>query len=73
MKSERGITLMVLVLTIMIIIIISGVSIKIIYGNDSSTVKQVFNETTEQRNKVEKEKEKMDNTIDMMEEEWGLS
>ncbi len=72
MKSERGITLVVLSITIIILSIITYVTIRQFSSNDSDLM-EITDENYKQRNMVEKEKEKMSNVMDSLEEEWGLS
>ncbi len=73
MKNERGITLIALVTTTLILSIIAGVSIKIALGDDNSVVREVTNATETQQYMVNQEKQKTSNVIEKYEEEWGLS
>ena len=73
MKNERGVTLIALVTTIIIMSIIAGVSIKIALGDNDSVVREVMNQTETQQYMVNQEKQKTSNVIKNYEEEWGLS
>lgn len=73
MKNERGITLITLVTTIILLVIITGVSIKVALGDNNSVVREVLNETQTQQYMVNQEKQKTSNVIKNYEEEWGLS
>ena len=70
MKNERGITLIALVTTTLILSIIAGVSIKIALGDDNSVVREVTNATETQQYMVNQEKQKTSNVIEKYEEEW---
>ncbi len=73
MKDERGITMIALALTIVVLSIITAVSIRQITVNNSEAMKEIINETDYQEEMVQDEKDKMDNVIDRYEEDWGLS
>ena len=73
MKNERGVTLIALVTTVIIVSILAGVSIKMALGDNDSVVREVLNETETQQYMVNQEKEKTSNVIKNYEEEWGLS
>ena len=72
MKSERGITLMVLTITIAVMSIITFVSFRQLIGNNSEPMKEMKNEIKNQQKMVENEKGKINNEIESLEEEWGL-
>ena len=73
MKNERGITLIAVVTTMIVLSIIAGVSIKVALGNNDSVVKEVTNATETQQYMINQEKQKTSNVIEKYEEEWGLS
>ena len=73
MKNERGITLIAVVTTMIVLSIIAGVSIKIAIGNNNSVVREVTNATETQQYMINEEQEKTSNVIKKYEEEWGLS
>ena len=72
MKSERGITLMVLAITIAVMSILAFVSFRQLIGNNSEPMKEMKNEIKNQQKMVENEKGKINNEIESLEEEWGL-
>lgn len=72
MKNERGITLLSLVLTIIVILILAGVAV---YGGlyeNGGIINQVKEETQRQQNLVNGEKEKMNTVLQDIEEDWGI-
>ena len=73
MKEERGITLIVLVVTITILLILAGVTIRLAILDNNSMVKEVLNSTEIQQQMINEEKGKTSNVIKNYEEEWGLS
>ena len=73
MRDERGITLITLVLTIMIMIILTGVALNLASLSNNSIVKKVKNETETQQDMINQEKEKANSVIKNYEKEWGLS
>lgn len=72
MKSERGITLLSLVVTIIVMLILAGVAIKGSLNENGGTINQVKDETLKQQNMVQKEKNKMNTVLQDLEEEWGI-
>ena len=73
MRNERGVTLIALVCTIMVLIILTGVTIKLTLVDNNSVIKEVLNATDTQQYMIDNEKEKTSNVIKNYEEEWGLS
>ncbi len=72
MKNERGITLLSLVLTIIVMLILVGVAV---YGGlyeNGGIINQVKEETQRQQNLVNGEKEKMNTVLQDIEEDWGI-
>ena len=72
MKNERGITLLSLVLTIIVMLILVGVAV---YGGlyeNGCIINQVKEETQRQQNLVNGEKEKMNTVLQDIEEDWGI-
>ncbi len=72
MKNERGITLLALAITIIIMLVLAGVAI---YGSlyeNGGTINIVIDETVKQQNMVQKEKDKMNTVLQDVEEEWGI-
>lgn len=72
MKNERGITLLSLVLTIIVMLILAGVAV---YGGlyeNGGIINQVKEETQRQQNLVNGEKEKMNTVLQDIEEDWGI-
>lgn len=72
MKNERGITLMVLVLTIIVMIILSSVVIYLSVIEEGGMVNQVKDETNKQQEMVKQEKEKMNSVLKNQEADWGI-
>ena len=73
MKDERGVTMIALVVTIMLMIIIAGVSLNLAMLSDNSIVKKIKDETDTQQRMVNEENKKTSNVIKRYEKEWGIS
>ena len=73
MKNERGITLIALAATLIVMSILAVVSINVAFVENSSVIRQVENETEAQQQMMEQEQDKTSNIIKNYEEEWGLS
>ena len=73
MRDERGVTLITLVLTVIIMIILTGVTLNLTSLSNNGVVKKVKNETETQQDMINQEKEKTSNVIKNYEQEWGLS
>lgn len=72
MGNERGVTMIALSITIIILSIIAGVSINLGLASNSSIVREVENETDMQREMIDEEQSKTENAIQKYEDEWGL-
>ena len=60
MKSERGITLFSLVITIIVMVILAGVAVYIgVIEDDEGLINRVKEETTKEQEMVQEEKDKM--------------
>lgn len=73
MKNERGITLLSLVVTIIVMLILAGVAINGSLHENGGVINEVKDETIKQQNMVQKEKNKMNTVLQDVEEEWGIS
>lgn len=72
MKNERGITLLSLVITLVVMLILAGVAI---YGSlleNGGIINEVKDETIKQQEMVQDEKDKMNTVLQDVEEEWGI-
>lgn len=72
MSNERGVTMIALSITIIILSILAGVSINLGLASNSSVVNFVENQTTIQEEMIREEQSKTDNMIQKYEDEWGL-
>ena len=72
MKNERGITLLSLVVTIIVMLILAGVAIRGSLHENGGIINGVKDETLKQQNMVQKEKNKMNTVLQDVEEEWGI-
>lgn len=72
MKNERGITLLSLVVTIIVMLILAGVAINGSLHENGGVINEVKDETIKQQNMVQKEKNKMNTVLQDVEEEWGI-
>ena len=72
MNNERGVTLTMLALTVAILAILAGVSIRLGLTSNSSIVREVENETAMQEEMIIEEQRKTENAIQKYEDEWGL-
>lgn len=72
MKNERGITLIVLVLTMVVLIILAGITINASLYENGGLINKVKGETSKQQNMVQKEEDKMNTVLQDVEEEWGI-
>lgn len=73
MENERGITLLSLVITIIVMLILAGVAIRESLHENGGVINEVKDETLKQQNMVQKEKNKMNTVLQDVEEEWGIS
>ena len=72
MRNERGITLLSLVLTIVVMVILAGVAIYSGTIEDGGLINQVKDETSKQQEMVQDEKDKMNAVLKNQEEDWGI-
>lgn len=72
MENERGITLLSLVITIIVMLILAGVAIRESLQENGGVINEVKDETLKQQNMVQKEKNKMNTVLQDVEEEWGI-
>lgn len=72
MKNERGITLIVLSVTIIVMFILIGTVVYVGIGSDGGVINEVRNETRMQQEMVEEEQQKMNTVLKNQEEEWGI-
>ena len=70
-KQEKGITLIALVVTIVVLLILAGVSISLVLNNNGviSRAKEAKNQYAEEQTNVEKQLNELANGIDEMEKE----
>lgn len=73
MKNESGITLTVLVITVIVLSILVGYAVRMSIANNDSVIKEVDKETMYQQNKILEEEKKKNSVISTLEEEWGLN
>ena len=74
-KSERGVTLIALIFTLIIMIILTGVVLRFTVGDHevaNSIFYQVRTERNEQVNTIVNIQEQNDNTISKLEYDWGI-
>lgn len=71
-KDEKGVTLIALSITIIVMLIIAGIIIKEVILEESELIPGLSNETYYQENMVEIENEKMDNVLSNQLEDWGF-
>jgi len=72
MKNERGITLLSLVVTVIVMLILAAVAINGSLRENGGIINGVKDETIKQQNMVQKEKNKMNTVLQDVEEEWGI-
>lgn len=72
MSNERGITLLSLVITIIVMVILAGVAIYSGTIEDGGLINQVKDETSKQQEMVQDEKDKMNAVLKNQEEDWGI-
>lgn len=73
MKNERGITLISLAITIVVMFILAGVAVYEAVINDGGVVNEVREETSKQQEMLQEEKDKMNTVLKEQEEDWGIS
>lgn len=73
MKNERGVTLIVLVITIIIMVVLATVSLKMLLNSDDKSAVNTFEiKIDESNNKVDKQKNINNSILKYQENEWGL-
>lgn len=72
MKNERGITLLSLIITLVVMLILAGVTIYSSLYEHSGVINEVKDETLKQQEMVKNEKNKMNTVLQEVEEEWGI-
>ncbi len=72
MRNERGITMISLVVTILIMLILSGVALYMGIGADRGIINEVKNQTQTQQKMINNEKNKMNKVLKQQEEDWGI-
>lgn len=72
MRNERGITLLSLVVTLVVMLILAGVAINGSLLENGGIINGVKDETLKQQNMVQKEKNKMNTVLQDVEEDWGI-
>ena len=72
MRNERGITLLSLVVTLVVMLILAGVAINGSLHENDGIINGVKDETLKQQNMVQKEKNKMNTVLQDVEEDWGI-
>ena len=72
MRNERGITLLSLVVTLVVMLILAGVAINGSLHENGGIINGVKDETLKQQNMVQKEKNKMNTVLQDVEEDWGI-
>ena len=73
MKNERGITLIILVTTVVILSILTGVTLNMALLENDSIIDEVDKETKKQNEMIKEEENKRSNVIEKLEDEWGIS
>ncbi len=73
MKNERGITLLSLVMTILVMLLLAGVAVYSGLMQDGGLVNQVKDETNRQQNIIQDEKNKMNQVLKNQEKDWGIA
>ena len=69
---DRGITLLALVVTLIVMLILAGVAI---YGSlyeNGGVINQFKDETSKQQDMIRDEKDKMNTVLQDVEDEWGI-
>lgn len=72
MRNERGITLLSLVVTLVVMLILASVAINGSLHENDGIINGVKDETLKQQNMVQKEKNKMNTVLQDVEEDWGI-
>ena len=72
MRSEKGITLMILIITIVVMIIISAVTVKASFNSKNGVYSETKNQIEYQNNATNYLNSSIDSTLQNQEKEWGL-
>lgn len=72
MKNERGITLIALSLTVVVMFILMGVTFYLGLDKDEGVLEEVQTETQIQQNIVNNQKEEMNRVLQDIEKDWGI-
>ncbi len=72
MRSEKGITLMILIITIAVMIIISAVTVKASFNSKNGVYSETKNQIEYQNNATNYLNSSIDSTLQNQEKEWGL-
>ena len=74
MKSERGITLFSLVITIIVMVILAGVAVYTgVIEDNGGLVNNIKEETTKEQKMIQEEKDKMNEVLKNQEKDWGIT
>jgi len=71
-QSPAGITLLSLVVTIVLMMILSGVAIYMGIGADGGVINAIKDETQYQEKAINEEKSKMNTVLKNQEKDWGI-
>lgn len=72
MNKEKAVTMIALVVTMVVMLILAGVSLNLALSNDG-TVDDVKGKLNLQKNMLQNHSEIMNSVISSQEEEWGIS
>lgn len=72
MNNEKAVTMIVLVVTMVVMLILAGVSLNLALSNDG-TVDDVKGKLNSQKDMLQNHSEIMNSVISSQEEEWGIS
>lgn len=72
MNKEKAVTMIALVVTIVVMLILAGVSLNLALSNDG-TVDDVKGKLNLQKDMLQNHSEIMNSVISSQEEEWGIS
>ncbi len=72
MNKEKAVTMIALVVTMVVMLILAGVSLNLALSNDG-TVDDVKGKLNSQKDMLQNHSEIMNSVISSQEEEWGIS
>ena len=72
MNKEKAVTMIALVVTMVVMLILAGVSLNLALSNDG-TVDDVKEKLNSQKDMLQNHSEIMNSVISSQEEEWGIS